>query len=78
MLLLCYRTVFNTQIARFSESYILGRGGPERNTSPNDANDVTIATIVICYPNQRPWLKAEVRALLKTKYTVRKGDISVL
>jgi len=31
------------------------------------ANDVTTTRVVTCYPNQKPWLNAEVRALLKAR-----------
>ncbi|XP_014879206.1 uncharacterized protein LOC106940864 [Poecilia latipinna] len=43
------------------------------------ADDVTTTKTVTCYPNQKPWLNAEVRALLKARDTAfRTGEASAL
>ncbi|KAM4723422.1 uncharacterized protein FYW61_014177 [Anableps anableps] len=53
-----------------------------RNTPPvlgfifKCADDVTTTRTVTCYPNQKPWLSAEVRALLKARDAVfRTADV---
>lgn len=44
-----------------------------------DVITITITRTVTCYPNQKPWLNAEVRALLKAKDAVfRVDETSVL
>ena len=43
------------------------------------ADDVTTTRTVTCYPNQKPWLNAEVRALLKARNAAfRAGEASAL
>ncbi len=43
------------------------------------ADDVAITRTVTCFPNQKPWLNAEVRALLKARDAAfRAGEASAL
>ena len=81
------RTVFSAQTGRSSERQLRVRERcTRRNTTSSIlcfiskcADDVTTTRTVTWYPNQKPWLNAEGRALLKARDAAfRAGEASAL